>query len=124
MNKICAVLRRLRLNILSCHSLFSLPLGVIGRLYSVTVALSGHFLYYFIEVLLCVWIDGAETQPYHSQRKPEVGYGGRVLWLSKPVFFFLFNIQASLIHLQLYVITRSAKGSLAHLWINTEHKHT
>ena len=29
-----------------CHGLFTFPLGVIGRLCSVIVALSGHLLYY------------------------------------------------------------------------------
>ena len=36
-----------------CHNLFSFPLGVIGRLYSVIVALPGH-LYFFIVLTLCM----------------------------------------------------------------------
>ena len=29
-----------------CHGMFALPLGVIGRLSSVTVAIPGHLLFY------------------------------------------------------------------------------
>ena len=36
-----------------CHNLFSFPLGVIGRLYSVIVALPGH-LYFFFVLTLCM----------------------------------------------------------------------
>ena len=35
-----------------CHGLFALPLGVIGRLWSVIVVLPGHLLYYFCASIL------------------------------------------------------------------------
>ena len=35
-----------------CHGLFALPLGVIGRLYSSTVAILGHLQCHFLPVTL------------------------------------------------------------------------
>ena len=34
-----------------CHGLLALPLGVICRLYSVIVAISGHILYHLYDVV-------------------------------------------------------------------------
>ena len=68
-----------------CYGLFALPLGVIGRLCSITVAIHGHYLYSFsgIETRLVVKtatddkdrVGRSEIKfnPYHKFSRRQIG---------------------------------------------------
>ena len=48
-----------------CHGLFFLPLGIIGRLLSVIVTISGHLLYNFWRHSLRHWLASCMVMKLH-----------------------------------------------------------